>query len=43
LAVENVVVCGHASLAPARACYVREFDSPQQRVRDKNPEPFQLP
>jgi hypothetical protein len=30
-------------LAPARARYMREFDSPQQRVRDKNPEPFRLP
>jgi hypothetical protein len=29
--------------APARARYMREFDSPQQRMRDKNPEPFRLP
>jgi hypothetical protein len=29
--------------APARARYMREFDSPQQRVRDKNPEPLRLP
>jgi hypothetical protein len=29
--------------APARARYMREFDSPQQRIRDKNPEPFRLP
>ena len=29
--------------APARARYMREFDSPQQRVHDKNPEPFRLP
>lgn len=29
--------------APERARYMREFDSPQQRVRDKNPEPFRLP
>jgi hypothetical protein len=29
--------------APARARYMREFDSPQQRVRDKNPERFRLP
>jgi hypothetical protein len=29
--------------APARARYMREFDSPQRRVRDKNPEPFRLP
>ena len=29
--------------APARARYMREFDSPQQRVRDKNPKPFRLP
>jgi hypothetical protein len=29
--------------APARARYMREFDSPQQRLRDKNPEPFRLP
>ena len=28
---------------PARVRYMREFDSPQQRVRDKNPEPFRLP
>jgi hypothetical protein len=29
--------------APVRARYMREFDSPQQRIRDKNPEPFRLP
>lgn len=29
--------------APARARYMREFDSPERRVRDKNPEPFRLP
>lgn len=29
--------------APGRARYMREFDSPQQRVRDKNPDPFRLP
>jgi hypothetical protein len=29
--------------APARARYMREFDSPQQRIRDKNPKPFRLP
>jgi hypothetical protein len=29
--------------APARARYMREFDSPQQRIRDKHPEPFRLP
>ena len=27
----------------ARLRYMREFDSPQQRLRDKNPEPFRLP
>jgi hypothetical protein len=31
------------AFAPARVRYMREFDSPQQRVRDKNPEPFRLP
>lgn len=31
------------SFAPARARYMREFDSPQQRLRDKNPERFRLP
>jgi hypothetical protein len=29
--------------APARARYMREFDSPQRRLRDKNAEPFRLP
>jgi hypothetical protein len=29
--------------APARARYMREFDSPQQRILNKNPEPFRLP
>ena len=28
--------------APARARYMREFDSPEQRIRDKNSEPFRL-
>ena len=31
------------SFARERARYMREFDSPQQRLRDKNPEPFRLP
>ena len=31
------------AFAPGRARYMREFDSPQQRLRDKNPEPFRLP
>ena len=31
------------AFAAARARYMREFDSPQQRLRDKNPEPFRLP
>jgi hypothetical protein len=31
------------AFAPARVRYMREFDSPQQRVLDKNPEPFRLP
>jgi hypothetical protein len=31
------------AFAPARARYMREFDSPQQRLLDKNPEPFRLP
>lgn len=31
------------AFAPARERYMREFDSPQQRLRDKNPEPFRLP
>ena len=31
------------AFAPARARYMRECDSPQQRLRDKNPEPFRLP
>ena len=29
--------------APARARYMREIDSPQQRLRDKNTKPFRLP
>ena len=29
--------------APARVHYMREFDSPEQRMRDKNPAPFRLP
>ena len=31
------------SFAATRARYMREFDSPQQRLRDKNPERFRLP
>jgi hypothetical protein len=31
------------TFAAARARYMREFDSPQQRLRDKNPEFFRLP
>jgi hypothetical protein len=31
------------AFAPARERYMRKFDSPQQRVLDKNPEPFRLP
>ena len=31
------------AFAEARERYMREFDSPQQRVLDKNPEPFRLP
>lgn len=31
------------TFAAARARYMRDFDSPQQRLRDKNPEPFRLP
>jgi hypothetical protein len=31
------------AFAPERARYMREFDSPQRRVLDKNPEPFRLP
>jgi hypothetical protein len=31
------------AFAPARARYMREFDSPQRRMLDKNPEPFRLP
>jgi len=31
------------TFAAARARYMREFDSPQQRLRDKNPERFRLP
>ena len=31
------------TFAATRARYMREFDSPQQRLRDKNPEPFRLP
>ena len=29
--------------AATRERYMREFDSPQQRLLDKNPEPFRLP
>ena len=31
------------AFAATRARYMREFDSPEQRLRDKNPEPFRLP
>ena len=31
------------AFAAERARYMREFDSPQQRLRDKNPEIFRLP
>jgi hypothetical protein len=31
------------SFADSRVRYMRESDSPQQRLRDKNPEPFRLP
>jgi hypothetical protein len=31
------------AFAAARERYMREFDSPQQRLLDKNPEPFRLP
>ncbi|MBA3762458.1 MAG: hypothetical protein H0X04_03810 [Chthoniobacterales bacterium] len=30
------------TFAAARARYMREFDSPAKRLRDKNPEPFRL-
>lgn len=30
-------------LAPSRKRYMREFDSPEQRLRAKNPESFRLP
>jgi hypothetical protein len=30
------------TFADSRERYMREFDSPQQRLRDKNPEPFRL-
>jgi transposase len=29
--------------APAREAYMRHFDSPEQRLHDKNPVPFRLP
>jgi hypothetical protein len=29
--------------APARARYMREFDSPEKRLRDKNPQRFEMP
>ena len=29
--------------APFREHYMRNFDSPEKRWRDKNPEPFRLP
>jgi hypothetical protein len=31
------------AFAATRARYMRDFDSPQQRLLDKNPEPFRLP
>ncbi len=31
------------NFAPARARYMREFDSPEARWRDKNPARFRLP
>ena len=31
------------AFAATRARYMRDFDSPEQRLRDKNPEPFRLP
>jgi hypothetical protein len=31
------------AFAPVRSLYMRKFDSPQQRVLDKNSEPFRLP
>jgi len=29
--------------APTREYYMRHFDSPEKRFRDKNPEPFRMP
>ncbi len=29
--------------APTREYYMRHFDSPEKRLRDKNPERFQIP
>lgn len=29
--------------APTREHYMRYFDSPEKRLRDKNPEPFRMP
>ncbi len=29
--------------APTREYYMRHFDSPEKRLRDKNPEPFRMP
>ncbi len=29
-------------LAPSRSQYMREFDSPEKRLREKNPTPFVL-
>lgn len=29
--------------APAREHYMRHFDSPEKRLREKNPEPFRMP
>lgn len=31
------------TFADSRERYMRESDSPQQRLRDKNPQPFRLP
>jgi hypothetical protein len=31
------------AFAAAREHYLRDFDSPQQRLLDKNPDPFRLP
>ena len=31
------------NFTPLRDYYMRHFDSPEQRLRDKNPQPFRLP